>query len=315
MRYDGPALFLMGPTGAGKTRLALALAARLPIEIVSVDSALVYRGLDIGTAKPTPAEQQRVPHHLLDIRDPAEPYSAAEFRSDARAAIAAIAARGRVPLLVGGTGLYFRALEEGLAELPAADSTLRAELAHELAQVGGAALHARLAAVDPAAAARIHPNDPQRLLRALEVHRLTGRPLSALWAQRPLERLTPRPLKFIVAPAERPELHARIARRFDDMLERGFVNEVAMLRRRAALSADMPAMRAVGYRATWRYLDGEYSLADLRERGVVDTRQLAKRQLTWLRRERDCTWLDGPGVLDTLLEAGARAVDFAMQPN
>ncbi|MCP5199038.1 MAG: tRNA (adenosine(37)-N6)-dimethylallyltransferase MiaA [Gammaproteobacteria bacterium] len=304
--YRGPAVFLMGPTGAGKTRLALALAARCPVEVISVDSALVYRGLDIGTAKPSPAERARVAHHLVDIRDPGETYSAAEFRADARAAIAAVAARGAVPLLVGGTGLYFRALDEGLAELPAADAALRAELAQELARDGAAALHARLAAVDPAAAARIHPNDPQRLTRALEVQRLTGRPLSELWAERQLAPLTPRPLKFVVAPTERRDLHAAIAARFDDMLERGFVNEVAMLRRRASLAADMPAMRTVGYRAIWRYLDGEYDFAAMRERGVIDTRQLAKRQLTWLRRERDCTWLAGEAALATLLGVMAR---------
>ncbi len=289
---EPPLLFLMGPTGAGKGALALALAARLPVEIVSVDSAQIYRGFDIGTAKPNPAIRRRVLHHLLDICAPSEAYSAAQFRLDAQAAISAIRARGRVPLLVGGTGLYFRALEQGLSDLPAADLQLRADLQQELAELGAQALHARLAAVDPRAAARIHPNDPQRLLRALEVHAVSGISQSELWERRRLAPHAGQIVKLVIAPTERALLHRRLALRFELMLERGFVNEVRALREHGGLGADAPAMRTVGYREVGCYLSGEYSRSHMIERGIIATRQLAKRQLTWLRREADCTWID-----------------------
>lgn len=287
-----PVVFLMGPTGVGKTRLALTLAAAGDAEIISVDSALVYRGLNIGSAKPTPAEQQRVPHHLLDLCDPAETYSAAQFRHDAIAAISAVHARGRLPLLVGGTGLYFRALEQGLSVLPDADPAVRAALRAELERDGAAVLHARLAAVDPVAAARIHPNDPQRIVRALEVYRVGGRPMSAYWAQPPLAPLALPLTKIALAPTQRTQLHERLNRRFDGMLERGLINEVRVLRTRPELSPQLPALRTVGYREVWRYLDGELGFDAMRTRAATATRQLAKRQLTWLRREADCQWLD-----------------------
>lgn len=293
MRTDAaPVVFLMGPTGSGKSRLAVALARMYDVEIVSVDSAQIYRGLDLGTAKPHPALRARIPHHLIDICAPTEAYSAARFRADATAALAGIAARGRVALLVGGTGLYFRALEHGLAPLPAADPAVRATLRDELARDGAAALHARLAMLDPAAAARIHPRDPQRLLRALEVHALSGRRMSELWQARALPGLTAPVVKVALAPVARSALHASLAARFRDMLERGLVNEVRALARSHALTAHSPAMRSVGYREVWRYLAGELDWAGLLERGITATRQLAKRQLTWLRREPDCVWFD-----------------------
>ncbi len=299
------AVFLMGPTGAGKTRAALALAERFPFEIVSVDSALVYRGLDIGSAKPSPPERARVPHHLIDVCDPGERYSAARFRSDAIACMRAIAERGRAPLLVGGTGLYFRALEAGLAELPESVPAIRAELEQELARHGAPHLHARLSAVDAEAAARIAPNDPQRLVRALEVQRVTGRPMSQLWREREARPLAVAPLKLVLAPGDRGVLHRAIAQRFDDMLARGLVNEVRVLRRRGDLAPSLPALKSVGYREVWRYLDGELSHAQMRERGIVATRQLARRQLTWFRREAHTQWFesDVAGATDALAYA------------
>ena len=287
-----PVIFLMGPTGSGKSHLALKLAKRLAIEIVSVDSALVYRGLDIGTAKPNPAIRRRVPHHLIDICDPAERYSAARFRDDALDAIDAIAERGRLPVLVGGTGLYFRSLEKGIAALPAADPVIRRNLQTELDQHGSTHLHARLAAIDPEGAERIHRNDPQRLIRALEVHALTGQSISRLWRARALVALPHPVIKFVLVPAERGVLHGRIAARFHAMVERGLVNEVRNLKRRTDLSLQNPALRSVGYRDVWRYLERQLSRDQMLERGVIATRQLAKRQLTWLRQEADCKWLD-----------------------
>ncbi len=307
-----PLLFLMGPTGAGKSALALALAARLPVEIVSVDSAQVYRGFDIGTAKPNPAVRRRVAHHLLDICAPTAAYSAAQFRCDAHSAIAAIRARGRLPLLVGGTGLYFRALEQGLADLPAADPQVRAALQADLASAGAQALHARLAAVDPRAAARIHPHDPQRLVRALEVHVVSGVSQSELWER---ARLTPhvgQVVKLVIAPTDRASLHRHLALRFALMLERGLINEVRALRDLGGLDARTPAMRTVGYREVWCYLAGEYSRSDMIERGIVATRQLAKRQLTWLRRESGCVWLDctDPALLDHVMHTIREQIIF-----
>ncbi|KAB2926794.1 MAG: tRNA (adenosine(37)-N6)-dimethylallyltransferase MiaA [Candidatus Contendobacter sp.] len=287
-----PVPCLMGPTASGKTALAVELVQRLPFEIVSVDSALVYREMDIGTAKPDPETCRIAPHRLVNILDPAEAYSAGQFRADARREIAAIQAAGHVPLLVGGAMLYFRALERGLAELPSADPALRARLTAELAEQGGVALHARLARLDPAAAARIHPHDPQRIQRALEVYELTGRPLTELCAQSRNESLPFRTVKLIVAPADRRALHERIERRFGMMLEQGFVAEVERLRARGDLDPDLPSMRAVGYRQVWAHLDGKLDYAAMVERGIVATRQFAKRQLTWLRAESQAAWLD-----------------------
>lgn len=274
------AIGIAGPTAAGKSALALAAAQRWPVEIVSVDSAQVYRGLDIGTAKPTPAERAAVPHHLIDIVDPTDAYSAARFAADARRCIEAIAARGRTALLVGGTMLYFKALTEGLDPLPEADPAIRAEIDARAAAEGWPALHAELARVDAATAARVPPHDAQRIQRALEVWQLSGQPLSALHGQAKRQVLE-LPLVALV-PTDRGWLHARIAARFDAMLAAGLVDEVRQLRARGDLHAALPAMRAVGYRQVWAALDAA-DLAGLREAGIAATRRLAKRQLTWLR--------------------------------
>jgi tRNA dimethylallyltransferase len=285
------AILLMGPTASGKTDLAVELVARLPCDIVSVDSALVYRGMDIGTAKPDAATLAQAPHRLIDICDPAEAYSAARFRADALREMAQISAAGRVPLLVGGTMLYFRALQQGLAEMPEADPELRARLEDELQRHGLAALHARLARIDPVAAARIHPNDPQRTLRALEVWELTGEPLSRLQAVAARDALPYRLVKLARAPREREVLRTRIARRFTQMLEQGFEAEVQRLLERGDLSPELPSMRSVGYRQMLEYLSGAYDHASMVEKAVNATRQLAKRQMTWLRSETGLTWL------------------------
>jgi len=291
------AIAIMGPTASGKTAFALAVAERVGGEIVSVDSALVYRDLDIGAAKPTTEERARVPHHLLDVRDPWQTFSAADFAHDARRALDDIAARGRVPILAGGTGLYFQALLEGLAAMPAADAALRADITAQAQVQGWPALHAELARVDPAAAARIHATDPQRIQRALEVYRLTGKPISAWQRDARRARLPFRVLKLVLAPADRSVLHARIAQRFDLMLDAGFLDEVHRLRALPGMQAvatplDLPAVRAVGYRQAWEFLDGQGTATDFRERAIAATRQLAKRQLTWLRSERDLRWFD-----------------------
>lgn len=286
------AIALMGPTASGKTALALDWAARLDTEVVSVDSALVYRGLDIGAAKPTAAERARVRHHLVDVRDPHEVYSAADFAREALPPMQALAARGRVPLLVGGTGLYFSALLDGLSDLPTADAPLRAAIAAEGAARGWSALHAELAGVDPAAGLRIQPQDAQRITRALEVFRLTGRPISAWQAEHAPRRFPFRVLRLVLAPAAREVLHERIARRFDLMLAEGFLDEVRRLRADPRLHPDLPAMRAVGYRQAWRHLDGLTDAAGFRDEAIAATRQLAKRQLTWLRGQLDARWFD-----------------------
>jgi tRNA dimethylallyltransferase len=290
-----PAILLMGPTASGKTELAMDLARALPAEIVSVDSALVYRQMDIGTAKPSAELRAEVPHHLIDLLDPAEAYSAGRFRRDALAAMEAIRDRGRVPILVGGTMLYFRALQRGLAELPEADSVIRAELDEAAARRGWPALHQDLARVDPAAAARIQPGDSQRIQRALEVWRLTGVPLSSLQADGLEIPEGWRFLKLGLAPASRPELHARIEHRFRAMMAAGLLAEVERLFARGDLHPGLPAIRAVGYRQLWAFLAGECSLEAAEERAIVATRQLAKRQWTWLRAEPGLQYLGSPG--------------------
>ena len=278
-------LGLAGPTAAGKTALALAIARRWPVEIVSVDSALVYRGMDIGTAKPSAEEQAAAPHHLLDIIAPAQSYSAAQFVADARRLVDEIRARGRWPLLVGGTMMYFKALVDGIDEMPAADPVIRAAIDEEAARVGWPAMHAQLALVDPATAGRLKPNDSQRIQRALEVYRAGGTPLSALHQRAHRERPPLDGALLALEPASRAWLHARIAQRFDAMLTSGFLDEVRRLRADPALDLDLPSMRCVGYRQAWEALDAgdPPDMGDIRERGIAATRQLAKRQVTWLR--------------------------------
>lgn len=308
MSSPSPAIFLMGPTAAGKTDLAVELVRRLPCDIISVDSALVYRGMDIGTAKPGPEVLSAAPHRLIDIRDPSESYSAAQFREDALREMTQISRAGRIPLLVGGTMLYFRTLERGLSDLPSADGTVRARLEEEAGVLGWAALHARLAEVDPAAAKRIHPNDPQRIQRALEVYEVSGRPMSELYGQGAAPHFPYCALKIVVSPADRAELHRRIEARYRAMLGAGFVEEVERLRGRGDLHPDLPSMRAVGYRQVWNYLDGRLSYFEMMEKGVAATRQFAKRQLTWLRAIPDVIWLDGEAnILDEVLKLSARA--------
>ncbi len=286
------AIFLMGPTASGKTDLAVELAERLPVEIISVDSALIYRDMDIGTAKPEPEILQRAPHRLIDFLDPAESYSAARFRKDALREMAAIRAAGRIPLLVGGTMLYFRTLEQGIAPLPEADAKLRRQLSDEAAEIGWAAMHRRLAAVDPESAERIHPNDPQRLQRALEVHYLTGCPMSELWREAKASALPFAPAKLAIAPADRTVLRERIALRLQRMVARGFVEEVERLYLRGDLTPDHPSIRCVGYRQVWNYLAGEWDCQTAVERAIIATRQFAKRQFTWLRKENGLKWLE-----------------------
>jgi tRNA dimethylallyltransferase len=279
-----PALLLMGPTASGKSALALGLADRFDGEIVTVDSAQVYRGMDVGTAKPSAADRSRVPHHLIDIIDPTQAYSAAAFVRDALACVADIRARGRMPILCGGTMLYFKALTEGLSALPRADAAVRGELDRRAAQEGWPALHAELARVDPVTAARLAPTDAQRIQRALEVYRASGQPISELQGRRETASLLPGPaIAAALVPADRAQLHAAIARRFLRMLDAGLVDELRGLRQRYALYPALPSMRCVGYRQAWQYLDGAIDIARLRETGIAATRQLAKRQLTWLR--------------------------------
>ena len=276
------AFVLLGPTASGKSRLAMQLASTRSIEIVSIDSAQVYRGMDIGTAKPSPDERRAVPHHLIDLLDPTQSYSAGRFREDAIRAVGEIHSRGRIPLLVGGTMLYYRALAQGLDALPPADPMLRARINAEAGKLGWPALHAELAKVDPQSAARLKPGDAQRIQRALEVFRGTGKPISTYQGNSRSE--LPFELKaFALLPADRAELHRRIAERFDAMLNAGLVDELKGLREKYPLNADLPSMRCVGYRQVWEFLDGEYGLEQLREKGIAATRQLAKRQLTWLR--------------------------------
>jgi tRNA dimethylallyltransferase len=287
--HKPPVIFLMGPTASGKTDLAIRLSKLLPVELISVDSALVYRGMDIGSAKPSAAELAETPHRLIDIRDPAEPYSVADFLTDAEREIAAIHAQGKVPLLVGGTMLYFRALLDGLAEMPAADAQVRAQIEREAAEFGWPYIHAQLTQVDPQTAAEIHPNHSQRLSRALEVYRVSGKTMAQLrqlqHAQSPENTFCERfnVCQLAIAPRDRAILHRRIAERFEKMLVTGLVDEVRVLYERGDLHPDLPAIRAVGYRQVWDFLDGRIDYNEMRERGIIATRQLAKRQFTWLR--------------------------------
>ncbi len=299
-----PVLCIMGPTASGKTDLAVEMVKRFPFAIVSVDSVLVYRSMDIGTAKPDATVQRIAPHRLIDIRDPREPYSAAQFCRDALREMRDIQDTGRIPLLVGGTMLYFRALQRGLSDLPPADSTVRARLEMERNAMGLAALYQRLGSVDPVAAARIHPRDGQRIQRALEVYELTGRPMTELYRHQSDQRLSFEFFKVVIAPPDRTVLHRRIEQRFLSMLEQGLVAEVEALRARGDLGLDKPSMRAVGYRQVWEYLDGVGEYADMVQRGGAATRQFAKRQLTWLRSESDTFWLDGqaPTAFDQLYQ-------------
>ncbi|MGJ0428430.1 tRNA (adenosine(37)-N6)-dimethylallyltransferase MiaA [Methylobacter sp.] len=294
-----PAIFLMGPTASGKTALAVQLAQTLNGEIISVDSALVYRGMDIGTAKPTLAERGGIPHYLIDILDPAESFSTGQFRDQALRLMAEITERGKLPILVGGTMLYFNALNSGLAVLPEADEAVRAKLDQELEAFGKEALHARLAQVDPEAAARIHPNDPQRIQRALEVYEISGRPMTSFFEEDLAQDIPYQKIKLIIAPPDRKILHDIIAQRFRNMLEQGLVKEVEALFERGDLTEKMPSIRAVGYRQVWSYLLGEYDYDTMVEKGIVATRQLAKRQFTWLRRETDAAGFE-TGQLDLL---------------
>lgn len=288
-----PAIFLMGPTASGKTGLAVELAQRLPVELISVDSALVYREMDIGTAKPDAATLERAPHHLIDIISPEESYSAAQFRADALGLMEDITKRGRVPLLVGGTMLYFKTLEGGLSELPRANADVRRQLEEEAIRLGWSAMHQRLAAIDPDTAARLEPGDSQRIQRALEVYILSGKPLSAHFVDVVGQSKLPyRLLKLALQPSDRAVLHARIEQRFDIMLDQGLVDEVKGLRQRYELNLSLPSMKCVGYRQAWQYLDGELDSLSFRESGVASTRQLAKRQLTWLRGMEDLVELD-----------------------
>lgn len=294
-----PAIFLMGPTASGKTALAMALRERFPLEIISVDSALIYRGMDIGTAKPSAEELARAPHRLIDIRDPLQSYSAADFRADALREMAEITAQGRIPLLVGGTMLYYKALLEGLSPLPPADAGVRARIEQQAREQGWQALHHELARIDPVAAARIHPNDPQRLSRALEVFFVSGNTLTEL-TRISGEALPYSVSQFAIAPSSRELLHQRIALRFQQMLAAGFEQEARKLFARGDLHPDLPSVRCVGYRQMWSYLAGEVDYDEMVYRGICATRQLAKRQMTWLRGWESVQWLDSDKPAEAL---------------
>ena len=288
-----PAIFLMGPTASGKTGAAVELVSKLPVELISVDSALVFRDMNIGTAKPDSATMAKAPHHLIDIIDPTSAYSAAQFRTDALRLMAEISARGKVPVLVGGTMLYFKALQGGLSGLPEANQTIRAVLDAEAAQIGWPEMHSKLAGIDPETAARLMPNDMQRIQRALEVHAITGETMSNLFAKQTSEALPYKLLKIALVPSDRKVLHQRIETRFEQMLKNGFVDEVRdLIAKYPSLTPESTSMRCVGYRQALEHLAGQYDLAELRNRGIFATRQLAKRQLTWLRGMDDTMELD-----------------------
>ena len=294
---DDPfAVFIMGPTATGKTDLAIALASELPMDIISVDSAMVYRGLNIGSAKPEKNMLAESPHRLINVCDPAEVYSAGRFRDDALAEMEQITANERIPLLVGGTMLYFTALQRGIAELPDADASVRQQLDLEAATKGWDYMHQRLAAIDPDSAQRIHPNDPQRIQRALEVYEITGKTLTAFWHEQGLYRLPYRCVKIALMPPDRTDLRKMIELRFDAMLAAGLVEEVEQLYQRGDLNTELPAIRAVGYRQVWAMLAGEYDVNTMRDKAIIATAQLAKRQMTWLRKEPDCNFYDPKSV-------------------
>lgn len=291
---------LMGPTASGKTGLGVQLAQALNGEIISVDSALVYRGMDIGTAKPTQVEMEGVPHHLIDLRDPSEPYSAADFLSDATETALQILDRGRQPILVGGTMLYFKALKDGLADMPEANPAIRDEIFERAEQQGWPTIHAELAAVDPVAAERINPNDPQRLQRALEVYLVSGRTLTD-WQQSAEQNDCPFELsELAIVPPDRSKLHGIIARRFEQMMQAGFLKEVEQLHQRDDLHSNLPSIKSVGYRQAWQHLEGEYGHQSMVEKAIIATRQLAKRQFTWLRSWKDLRTIDGPNLPEAL---------------
>lgn len=299
-----PAIFIMGPTASGKTGLAVKLFQHLPIELISVDSALVFKDMDIGTAKPDASILAQAPHHLIDLIPPTEVYSAATFRNDALKLMAEITARGKVPLLVGGTMLYFKALQGGLSQLPEADPNVRQKLDAQAAQIGWPAMHDKLAEIDPETAARLEPADAQRVQRALEVYEISGKTMTELHQSSMSDKLPYQLLKIALTPSDRSVLHDRIAIRFDDMLKQGFVDEVKrLLLKYPSLNADMPSMRCVGYRQALEHLAGNYDVAELRDRGIFATRQLAKRQLTWLRGMDDTFEVNclNPKMLDTVL--------------
>jgi tRNA dimethylallyltransferase len=277
----------MGPTASGKTKLAVQLAKQLDTEIISVDSVLVYKGMDIGTAKPTVEERQGIPHHLIDILDPSEVFSTGSFRKIALQLMEDISRRGKTPVLVGGTMLYFNSLFNGLASLPEANPEIRKKLSDELVAIGKEAMHARLKCIDPESALRIHPNDPQRVQRALEVYELSGKPMTQFFHEAQQQQIPYKKIKLIIAPEDRKLLHEKIAQRFRLMIEQGLIEEVKALYQRGDLTESLPAIRAVGYRQAWSYLQGEYDLDTMIEKGIIATRQLAKRQFTWLRREED----------------------------
>jgi tRNA dimethylallyltransferase len=306
-----PAIFLMGPTAAGKTDLAMALYDSMACDLISVDSALVYRGLDIGSAKPDAATLARYPHQLIDICDPAQPYSAANFRRDALAAMAQSTAAGRVPVLVGGSMLYYKALLEGLADMPSADQAVREDINRIAEAKGWPAVHAELAAVDPLSAERIHPNHSQRLSRALEVYKISGVTMSEWQARQTLQTLPYRVSQFAIAPPDRVVLHARIEQRLGQMFAQGFIDEVAGLMARGDLNVDLPSIRAVGYRQVWEHLRGDYDRDTAFERALIATRQLAKRQLTWLRGWPELIWLETGGNPQTQLNMVLKHLDAA----
>jgi len=298
-----PALFIIGPTASGKTGLAIKLMKHFPIELISVDSALVYKDMDIGTAKPTPEELEEAPHRLVSFLDPSQAYSAADFRRDALKEMKEITERGNIPVLVGGTMLYYRALENGLAELPNADPELRKRLTNEANENGWDSLHSRLAKVDSKAAARIHPNDQQRIQRALEVYEITGQPLTTLQDEAKMDALPYRLMKIALIPESREWIRNLAKIRFEKMLEQGFLDEVRKLYEREDLTADLPAIRAVGYRQAWDYLDGKLDEEEMKERAIIATRQLAKRQMTWMRSEKNVTRYDAKGYkLELIIE-------------
>lgn len=303
-----PAIFLMGPTASGKTALAVELVQNYNCEIISVDSALIYKGMDIGTAKPDAETLAKAPHRLINIIDPAESYSAADFREDALVHMAEITAAGKVPLLVGGTMMYFKFLLEGAAKLPTSEPAVRERLLAEGTALGWPQLHARLATVDPESAERLNPMDSQRLMRALEVYEITGKTLSQFWAEQEQQVLPYTVTSLAVSPTERATLHQRIALRFEQMLEQGFIEEMQKLYQRSDLHINLPSMRCVGYRQAWEYLDGKYSYEEMRERGIIATRQLAKRQVTWLRSWPDLHWLDSED--ENILQSALKILDL-----